>query len=554
MGGRRRNKGVEGGRRCTPSYLPNKEVVDFSRPQKTTAVWIPAVPLLEKEFCEQSIGLSWKEFCEAKKNTIYFPDIEKWNDLAAAEAFHLAKKRYIAKTNSTPFDMPELDPSAYIDVVDWNSLDSGDIDWPEGHGSDSDNEENCANGVQETGNLPDLDQEITASEKERYEKEKSQWKERPFGYGRVYFPEIHEARTVICKVVDLYTAEPQLTDHWLVDLWSKSFRPSEKNSVTGSLVCNNNENIIGISAMQSGWTEDEKEVKTNSTGDNIEQKNGTMENMACQFAEGSDKKKWGNTTKTGLNENKMKVICYPKVHPVEQKNAAMTHLAKNEFEASGWGAEFEHDEEVICHPDVPPLICSKNQNKKWENTIKTGLNEIGVKRYPEVHIMEQKNEMVTTKNEFDASGWGPEFEHEKENEWMGNLQENFPYHEYKVGASKVFIPAASRNSVGCRYQDENECNYELGDCQHQNQYFAQNHWEPFSQFSPRRVDVPARRNRRFQTNKKVNGGHLSLNLNQNVELNSASSCNRGYFKECYPAPSGHDFQKNAKYWRQNKVW
>ncbi|GLJ20171.1 hypothetical protein SUGI_0366210 [Cryptomeria japonica] len=91
MGGQRRNQSGKGGQRWTQSYFPQKEVVDFSRLRKTK---------------------------------------EKWNDSAAEEAFHLAKRRYFTKINGAPCDVPEVDLNAYIDEVDWDSLDSGDIDWP----------------------------------------------------------------------------------------------------------------------------------------------------------------------------------------------------------------------------------------------------------------------------------------------------------------------------------------------------------------------------------------------------------------------------------------
>ncbi|GLJ20173.1 hypothetical protein SUGI_0366250 [Cryptomeria japonica] len=220
MGGQRINQSEKGGPRWTQSYIPNKEVMDFYSPKKTTAIWVPSIPSWEKEFCEKSISLSWKEICEVKKYTLTFPEIEKWDDSAAEETFHLAKRRYFAKINGTPCDIPEVDPNAYIDDVDWSSLDLGDVDWPDSYDSDSENEENSAT----MGSMQNLHQDMTTSEREMGNKNKSQWKERPFGYGEIYFPEIHKAHTVICKVVDLYTAEPPIINHWKVDLWSKDFK------------------------------------------------------------------------------------------------------------------------------------------------------------------------------------------------------------------------------------------------------------------------------------------------------------------------------------------
>ncbi|GLJ40677.1 hypothetical protein SUGI_0839910 [Cryptomeria japonica] len=236
MNGGRRNRSRKGGPRWTRSCPP-----------KTTAMWIPVVPSWEKEFCKHSVSLPWKEFCEVKKYTNLFPEIENWNDSAAEEAFHLAKSRYFAQINGTPCDIPEVDPNVYIDVVDWDSVDFGDVDRLEGYGSDLENEENCDTGME---NLPNLYQDITTSEKERYEENKSQWKERPFGYGHIYIPKIEETRTVMCKVVDLYTAEPQLLYHWKVDLWSESFRMSMLHAV---------KNDFGASGWGSEF-ENEKEI------------------------------------------------------------------------------------------------------------------------------------------------------------------------------------------------------------------------------------------------------------------------------------------------------
>ncbi|KAH9296177.1 hypothetical protein KI387_039765, partial [Taxus chinensis] len=508
MGGRSRNQGGKGGRQHTPSYLQNKEVTDLFPLQKTTAVWIPAVPLWEREYCKQSVGLSWNGFCEVKEHIIYFPEVEKWNDSAAEEAFHLAKRRYLAKTSGIPCGIPEYDPDAYIDVIEWDSPDLGDIDWPEGLGTDSGNEENCANGNQEIGKLPDLHQEMAASEKEMYVKERSQWKERPFGYGHIYFPEIHEARTVICKVVDLYTAEPPITDHWKIDLWSKSFRrTSEKNSNSPSVYINN-ENIFGRNAMQTGWSENEMEVKNSPNDHVIEQKNGTVENRTRRCSEASSKK----------------------------------------------------------HPTASLVVCDNSQKKNWEKTMKTGSNEneMEVKCYSKAHVMEQKTKTLvyTTQNEFEVSGWGAGFEHEKENEWMGNMPQNFPHHENKVEASKGLTSAASVNFGDCRYQNGNGCdlvgtihknkgylvsNYGLGHCRYHNQSIAQKPWKPFSQVALKKLNVPARRNERFQANKKINGENPAFNPNHYIDLNPASPFSQGYLKECHPALSSHSFQKNIKY-------
>ncbi|GLJ20168.1 hypothetical protein SUGI_0366150 [Cryptomeria japonica] len=304
MGGQRRNQSGKGGQRWTQSYFPHKEVMDFSLPQKMKAIWVPCIPSWEKEFCKQSISLSWKEFCEVKKYTFCFPEIEKWNDSAAEEAFHLAKRRYFAKINGAPCDVPEVDFNAYIDEVDWNSLDSGDIDWPEEYDSDSEDEENCA-GME---SIPTLYQDMTTSEKERHEKNKSQWTERPFGYGQIYFPEILEARTVICKVVDLYTAQPQLINHWKVDLWSKDLRMPMTCAAKNEFVV-------------SGWGsefDNEKEVICHSRWD--EHEKGVI------FHSG-----WGSEF-----DHKKEVICHSEWDSeFEHKKEIIFH--------SGWGSEFEHE-------------------------------------------------------------------------------------------------------------------------------------------------------------------------------------------------------------------
>ncbi|XP_047318172.1 uncharacterized protein LOC124921543 [Impatiens glandulifera] len=83
--------------------------------------WQPTVPLWEKKFCNVIGSVSWEKILDTKKYFHLYENVINWNDSAAEEAFHNAKKRFWAKINDLPCDLSPPDPDIYIDTVDWNS-------------------------------------------------------------------------------------------------------------------------------------------------------------------------------------------------------------------------------------------------------------------------------------------------------------------------------------------------------------------------------------------------------------------------------------------------
>lgn len=56
-----------------------------------------------------------------KKFVHLYDNVVKWDDSAGEEAFHNAKKRFLAKMHGIPCDMSLPNPDLYIDEVDWDS-------------------------------------------------------------------------------------------------------------------------------------------------------------------------------------------------------------------------------------------------------------------------------------------------------------------------------------------------------------------------------------------------------------------------------------------------
>eukprot|EP01018_Ginkgo_biloba_P038910 Gb_19719 [translate_table: standard] len=103
------------------------------RGARWTKVWRPIVPSWEREFCK-SVGIQWKDLCEAKLYTPIYEDILNWKDSAGEEAFSNAKQRYWAQYNGINCEIALPNPDLYIDEIDWDSHephDPRDCDWVE---------------------------------------------------------------------------------------------------------------------------------------------------------------------------------------------------------------------------------------------------------------------------------------------------------------------------------------------------------------------------------------------------------------------------------------
>lgn len=82
--------------------------------------WQPAVPSWEKAFCKVVGSLDWEIIVNMKKFVHLYDNVVKWNDSAGEEAFHNAKKRFLAKMHGLPCDISLPNPDLYIDEVDWD--------------------------------------------------------------------------------------------------------------------------------------------------------------------------------------------------------------------------------------------------------------------------------------------------------------------------------------------------------------------------------------------------------------------------------------------------
>eukprot|EP01018_Ginkgo_biloba_P038673 Gb_11750 [translate_table: standard] len=142
MNGGRRNQWMDS-RRDFPRWSSKGKLVEDRKQSKiSTGFWKPTVPSWEKEFCK-SVGLPWKDLCDAKRLIDEDGKVLRWEDSAAEEAFIHAKKRYWAKCNGIRCESSLLNPDLYIDEIDWNSQNPGDFDWPDK--SDSGSEEEMPN-------------------------------------------------------------------------------------------------------------------------------------------------------------------------------------------------------------------------------------------------------------------------------------------------------------------------------------------------------------------------------------------------------------------------
>ncbi|KAL3534434.1 hypothetical protein ACH5RR_002895 [Cinchona calisaya] len=86
-----------------------------------TGSWQPAVPSWEKKFCKVIGTLDWETILYMKKFVYLHENVVKWDDSAGEEAFHNAKKRFLAEMHGLPCDITLPDPDLYIDQVDWDA-------------------------------------------------------------------------------------------------------------------------------------------------------------------------------------------------------------------------------------------------------------------------------------------------------------------------------------------------------------------------------------------------------------------------------------------------
>lgn len=242
----------------------------FRTTNSSTKVWKPTIPSWEKEYCD-SVGLPWKELCKAKEYTICYESVLNWNDSAGEEAFHLAKKRYWAKYTGRPCHFPPPDPDIYIDTIDFDTEQLLDSDLPDTAGSESEN--------MDTEILSDRAQEMLTPFDIKSHTSEIQGKERPFGLG--YYICGSCTYKHMCNVVDLYTAEPQLPDHYKLTLvtagWDGGNGSSKEHSTPSHLMCNDNEENGWGNKAATGWNENEMEVTNFPSNFGMYEKNGVAE-------------------------------------------------------------------------------------------------------------------------------------------------------------------------------------------------------------------------------------------------------------------------------------
>lgn len=281
MGRQRRNQRTDGDRGLS-SWARNGSSDHRFRPTNSaTKVWKPTVPSWEKEYCE-SVGLPWKELCKAKEYISCYDSVLNWNDSAGEEAFHLAKERYWAKYNGHSCHFPPSDPDIYIDVIDCNAEQLLDVDLPDRADSESEN--------LDSEKLPDRAQETLIPFDIKSHATEIQEKERPFGLG--YYVSGSCSYTHICNVVDLYTADPQLPDHYKLTL------------------------------VTAGW----------DSGKGLSKEHSTPSRLMCKEENG-----WENKKATGWNESEMKGTNCPTHIAMLEKNGVAEYTSWVKPIVSGWG-------------------------------------------------------------------------------------------------------------------------------------------------------------------------------------------------------------------------
>ncbi|XP_027066045.1 uncharacterized protein [Coffea arabica] len=113
----RRGGGQKGDKYSSPE-APRRRSFSKKPPRGS---WQPTVPSWEKTFCKVVGSLDWEKLLYMKKFVYLYENVVKWDDSAGEEAFHNAKKRFLANMRGLPCDVTLPDPDLYIDEVDWDS-------------------------------------------------------------------------------------------------------------------------------------------------------------------------------------------------------------------------------------------------------------------------------------------------------------------------------------------------------------------------------------------------------------------------------------------------
>ncbi|KAK8949961.1 hypothetical protein KSP40_PGU009295 [Platanthera guangdongensis] len=80
------------------------------------------VPSWERTFCTFVCRVPWRKICDAKRMMSTFKNVAEWDDSASRDAFENEKKRYLAKINHLPCDLPLPIPYMYVDKVDFDAV------------------------------------------------------------------------------------------------------------------------------------------------------------------------------------------------------------------------------------------------------------------------------------------------------------------------------------------------------------------------------------------------------------------------------------------------
>lgn len=137
-----------GGKRKSQPPLPPAPRWKMATRKESRAVWRPAVPSWEKEFClKATTGLfpTWDKFVEAKKYVHLYDNIMRWDDTEARESFNRSKTLFYAKKFNVISILESLtlpDPDLYIDKIhDWDDSRLDDSELMKELGSAIDEEE-----------------------------------------------------------------------------------------------------------------------------------------------------------------------------------------------------------------------------------------------------------------------------------------------------------------------------------------------------------------------------------------------------------------------------
>lgn len=126
-----RNSGGRGGYGqsrppAAPRFSKTTRYHEMATRKTSRAVWRPAVPSWEKEFClKATTGLfpTWGKFVEAKKYVHHYDKIMQWDDKEAQESFDRSKTLFYAEKFNIIDVLETLtppDPDLYIDKIEWD--------------------------------------------------------------------------------------------------------------------------------------------------------------------------------------------------------------------------------------------------------------------------------------------------------------------------------------------------------------------------------------------------------------------------------------------------